>query len=213
MEYAISIKNLKKNYGDFTAVNGISFDIPKGKIFGLLGPNGSGKSTLSRLLGKMENPSSGVVKYGDGVNMAFYSQESSQNLNYEKTILEEINAVPTDASDQEKRNLLGTFLFSGDDIFKPVSVLSGGQDDTPVERVGLRALPGAAPVPYGGRGTRTPRGFARLLVRIPGGVNRGVETVPVDRSRSALGGRLPQLSGPPGHLLGIPAGAGRDATG
>ena len=70
---------------------------------------------------------SGSVKYGDGVNMAFFSQESSQNLNYEKTIWEEINSVPTHASDQEKRNLLGAFLFSGDDIYKPISVLSGGE--------------------------------------------------------------------------------------
>ena len=59
--------------------------------------------------------------------MAFFSQESSQNLNYEKTIWEEVNGVSTHASDQEKRNLLGAFLFSGDDIYKPVSVLSGGE--------------------------------------------------------------------------------------
>jgi ATP-binding cassette subfamily F protein 3 len=59
--------------------------------------------------------------------MAFFSQESSQNLNYENTIREEINSVPTKASDQEKRNLLGSFLFSGDDIFKSISVLSGGE--------------------------------------------------------------------------------------
>ena len=89
--------------------------------------NGSGKSTLSRLLSLSEQPSQGEVKYGDGVNMAFFSQESSQNLNYENTIREEINSVPTKASDQEKRNLLGSFLFSGDDIFKSISVLSGGE--------------------------------------------------------------------------------------
>jgi ATP-binding cassette subfamily F protein 3 len=92
-----------------------------------VGVNGSGKSTLSRLLSLSEQPSFGSVKYGDGVNMAFFSQESSQNLNYENTIWEEINYVPTHASDQEKRNLLGAFLFSGDDIHKPVSVLSGGE--------------------------------------------------------------------------------------
>ncbi len=68
-----------------------------------------------------EQPSSGAVKYGDNVNMAFFSQESSQNLNYKKTIWEEINAVATNANDQEKRNLLGAFLFSGDDIYKPIS--------------------------------------------------------------------------------------------
>ena len=59
--------------------------------------------------------------------MAFFSQESSQNLHYANTIWEEVQAVPTSADDQTKRNLLGAFLFSGDDIFKPVGVLSGGE--------------------------------------------------------------------------------------
>ncbi|HQC18086.1 MAG TPA: ABC-F family ATP-binding cassette domain-containing protein [Smithella sp.] len=123
----VTVTGLGHRYGDLTVFGDLNFALFRGDKVAFVGMNGSGKSTLSRLLGKMENPSSGVAKYGDGVNMAFYSQESSQNLNYEKTILEEINAVPTDASDQEKRNLLGTFLFSGDDIFKPVSVLSGGE--------------------------------------------------------------------------------------
>jgi ATP-binding cassette subfamily F protein 3 len=89
--------------------------------------NGSGKSTLSRILSLSEQPTEGTVKYGDGVNMAFFSQESSQNLTYTKTIWEEINAVATSADDQTKRNLLGAFLFSGDDVFKSVGVLSGGE--------------------------------------------------------------------------------------
>ena len=59
--------------------------------------------------------------------MAFFSQESSQNLNYANTIWEEVNSVSTSADDQVKRNLLGAFLFSGDDIYKSVGVLSGGE--------------------------------------------------------------------------------------
>jgi ATP-binding cassette subfamily F protein 3 len=119
--------DLGHNYGSLNVFGNLNFTLFRGDKVAFVGVNGSGKSTLSRLLSLSEQPSHGSVKYGDGVNMAFFSQESSQNLNYEKTIWEEINSVPTHASDQEKRNLLGTFLFSGDDIHKPVSVLSGGE--------------------------------------------------------------------------------------
>jgi len=119
--------DLGHNYGSLNVFDNLNFTLFRGDKVAFVGVNGSGKSTLSRLLSLSEQPSCGSVKYGDGVNMAFFSQESSENLNYEKTIREEINSVPTHASDQDKRNLLGTFLFSGDDIFKPISVLSGGE--------------------------------------------------------------------------------------
>ena len=119
--------DLGHNYGSNKVFSNLNFTLFRGDKVAFVGINGSGKSTLSRLLSLSEQPSCGLVKYGDGVNMAFFSQESSENLNYEKTIREEINSVPTHASDQNKRNLLGAFLFSGDDIFKPVSVLSGGE--------------------------------------------------------------------------------------
>ena len=119
--------DLGHSYGSLNVFGNLNFTLFRGDKVAFVGVNGSGKSTLSRLLSLSEQPSCGSVKYGDGVNMAFFSQESSQNLNYEKTIREEINSVQTSASDQDKRNLLGTFLFSGDDIFKPISVLSGGE--------------------------------------------------------------------------------------
>ena len=119
--------DLGHNYGSLNVFGNLNFTLFRGDKVAFVGVNSSGKSTLSRLLSLSEQPSYGSVKYGEGVNMAFFSQESSENLNYEKTIWEEVNSVPTHASDQEKRNLLGAFLFSGDDIFKPVSVLSGGE--------------------------------------------------------------------------------------
>ena len=119
--------DLSHNYGTTHVFGNLDFTLFRGDKVAFVGVNGSGKSTLSRLLSLSEKPSSGSVKYGNGVNMAFFSQESSQNLNYEKTIWEEINSTPTHASDQEKRNLLGTFLFSGDDVYKSISVLSGGE--------------------------------------------------------------------------------------
>jgi ATP-binding cassette subfamily F protein 3 len=123
----IRVSGLGHTYGDLTVFSGLNFSLFRGDKVAFVGVNGSGKSTLSRLLSLSEEPSCGTVKYGDGVNMAFFSQESSQNLTYSNTIWEEVNSVPTSADDQIKRNLLGAFLFSGDDIFKSVGVLSGGE--------------------------------------------------------------------------------------
>jgi len=123
----VQIENLGHSYRNLRVFGNLNFSLFRGDKVAFVGVNGSGKSTLSRLLSLMEKPSQGTVKYGEGVRMAFFSQESSENLNYAHTIWEEIHSVATKASDPEKRNLLGAFLFSGDDIFKPVSVLSGGE--------------------------------------------------------------------------------------
>ncbi|HLZ19224.1 MAG TPA: ATP-binding cassette domain-containing protein, partial [Smithellaceae bacterium] len=123
----VKASGLGHAYGDLQVFSNLNFTLFRGDKIAFVGVNGSGKSTLSRLLSLTEEPTEGTVKYGDRVNMAFFSQESSQNLNYANTIWEEVNSVPTAADDQLKRNLLGAFLFSGDDIYKSVSVLSGGE--------------------------------------------------------------------------------------
>lgn len=123
----VKVTDLYHSYGSLNVINNFNFTLFRGDKVAFVGVNGSGKSTLSRLLSLTEQPSSGLIHYGNDVNMAFFSQESSQNLNYENTIWEEVNDVSTKALDQEKRNLLGAFLFSGDDIYKPVAVLSGGE--------------------------------------------------------------------------------------
>ncbi|MBQ6909451.1 MAG: ABC-F family ATP-binding cassette domain-containing protein, partial [Synergistaceae bacterium] len=89
--------------------------------------NGAGKSTLLRLLSLSEEPSSGVIKYGHNVKAAFYSQESALNLNYENTIWQEANEASSKLNASERRSLLGAFLFSGDDIYKKIAILSGGE--------------------------------------------------------------------------------------
>ncbi|PKN73119.1 MAG: ABC transporter ATP-binding protein [Deltaproteobacteria bacterium HGW-Deltaproteobacteria-10] len=123
----VKVSDLSHSYGSLKVINNFNFTLFRGDKVAFVGVNGSGKSTLSRLLALSEKPSAGAVQYGNDVNMAFFSQESSENLNYDRMIWEEVGSVPTRASDQEKRNLLGAFLFSGDDIYKPVSVLSGGE--------------------------------------------------------------------------------------
>ena len=124
---AISVRGLSKAYGDNEVFSNVNFTVTRGEKIALVGMNGAGKSTLSRLLSRIEEPSAGDVHYGLHVKLSFFSQESAENLSYDRTILEDINSVPTRCNDQEKRNLLGAFLFSGDDIYKPVAVLSGGE--------------------------------------------------------------------------------------
>jgi ATP-binding cassette subfamily F protein 3 len=123
----LAIDHIFKSYGETEVLKGLSFNVYRGDKIALVGMNGAGKSTLSRILSGAEAPDQGVVKYGLHVGMAFFSQESAENLNYDKTIWEEISATGTKANDQEKRNLLGAFLFSGDDIHKSIAVLSGGE--------------------------------------------------------------------------------------
>jgi ATP-binding cassette subfamily F protein 3 len=123
----IAVRGLSKSYGEVEVFSNLSFTVTRGEKIALVGMNGAGKSTLSRLLSSIEAPSSGNIHYGLNVKLSFFSQESAENLNYSRTILEDINSVPTRCNDQEKRNLLGAFLFSGDDIYKPVAVLSGGE--------------------------------------------------------------------------------------
>jgi ATP-binding cassette subfamily F protein 3 len=123
----VKVADVAHRYGNRMIFENINFTLFRSEKVAFVGVNGSGKSTLSRLLSLSEQPSHGLIRYGEGVNMAFFSQESAQNLNDAHTLWQEINSLPTRASDQVKRNLLGAFLFSGDDIFKPVAVLSGGE--------------------------------------------------------------------------------------
>jgi ATP-binding cassette, subfamily F, member 3 len=123
----LSVRRLAKDYGDLTVFHDVNFTLYRGEKAAVVGVNGAGKSTLSRILSGAEAPSEGEVTTGLNVKMAFFSQESAQNLNYDRTIWEEVNAAGTRSNDQERRNLLGAFLFSGDDIYKQISILSGGE--------------------------------------------------------------------------------------
>ena len=123
----LKVEHLSKQYDGRFIFENINFSLYRGEKVALAGVNGAGKSTLTRIISGNETPTSGQVIHGDKVKIAFFSQESAQNLNYAHTIWEEINSIPTKMLDIEKRNLLGAFLFSGDDIYKPIPVLSGGE--------------------------------------------------------------------------------------
>jgi len=123
----VNVENLAKKYEEIPVFSGLNFTLHRGERVALVGINGAGKSTLSRLISKRESPTAGKVHLGHRVNLAFFSQESSQNLNYNNSIWEEISAESSSMTSGERRNLLGAFLFSGDTIYKPISVLSGGE--------------------------------------------------------------------------------------
>ncbi len=123
----IVLENGEKKYGNHTVFSEASLTVRRGEKIALVGVNGAGKSTLSRILSGTEGLTSGMVRRGHNVRIAFFSQQSSENLDYSKTVWESLSGRNPAWTAQDKRNLLGAFLFSGDDIFKPVPVLSGGE--------------------------------------------------------------------------------------
>jgi ATP-binding cassette subfamily F protein 3 len=126
-EDVVTLKSVGHKYGEKIVFQGVNFTIHRGERIALTGINGAGKSTLSRIISGVESPEEGLVDWGYRVKIAFFSQESAQNLNYQHSVWEEIDKNGTRLSDQEKRNLLGSFLFTGDDIYKLVCQLSGGE--------------------------------------------------------------------------------------
>lgn len=120
------LEGAAQSYGDKSVFSNVDLTIHRGEKIALVGVNGAGKSTLSRLIGRIEPPSKGTVTNGHMVKTGFFSQESARNLDYHNSIWQEISGIGP-LSEQEKKNLLGAFLFSGDDIQKRIAVLSGGE--------------------------------------------------------------------------------------
>ena len=123
----IKAVNVSKYYDELKVFENVNFVINRGERVALVGVNGAGKSTLLRLLSFNEEPTNGNIKLGHNVKFSYYSQESAMNINYSNTVWEEARSVSSKLNDVERRNLLGAFLFSGDDIYKSASVLSGGE--------------------------------------------------------------------------------------
>jgi ATP-binding cassette subfamily F protein 3 len=123
----IEVKNLHKRYGETVVYQRIDFTLFRGDKVALVGPNGAGKSTLLKILAGVLNYEEGDVNLGKDVTSAYFSQNQFDLLHPENTVFEELLSIATHESQTELRTLLGTFLFSGDEIEKKVSVLSGGE--------------------------------------------------------------------------------------
>lgn len=124
-EKVLDVMHVTSYYGDHVIFKDLTMHIKKGESVGLIGPNGAGKSTLLKLIVGDKRADGGFIQIGNRVKPGYYSQELDR-LNSEYTVLEQIEN-DFDMGEREARNLLGMFLFRGDDVFKPVSLLSGGE--------------------------------------------------------------------------------------
>ena len=122
----ITAENLSISFNDRLLFKNVGLDVKRGERICLVGLNGIGKTTLLKLLMQKLEPDTGYVKLGHNVLIGYYDQEQ-QILNKNKTVLEELHDAYRLYSETELRNLLGRFLFQGDDVFKKVDSLSGGE--------------------------------------------------------------------------------------
>ena len=123
----ISMTGVSKSYGDNTVYRGMNLALSRGDRVALVGPNGAGKTTMLKMLAGVLPPDEGERRTGHNVETAYYAQHVLELLNPANTIIEELQHAAPRESEQNLRTTLGGFLFSGDDVRKPISVLSGGE--------------------------------------------------------------------------------------
>jgi ATP-binding cassette subfamily F protein 3 len=123
----ITLEKIKFGYGEKLIYDGLHFEAERGQRIVLVGPNGAGKSTLLKLLAEVLKPQSGLLKHGHNTKSGYFAQHRAAMLNPQHTVLQGALDTPQRVTEQSVRNVLGSFLFRGDDVFKPVSVLSGGE--------------------------------------------------------------------------------------
>ncbi len=124
---AITLKDVRHAYGDLVVYESLGFEAERGQKTVLVGPNGAGKSTLLKLLAGVLPVQSGEREPGHNVRVGYFSQHRVEMLNVRNTVLETVLDSPEPVSEQTARTVLGSFLFKGDDVFKTVGVLSGGE--------------------------------------------------------------------------------------
>ncbi|MEI8110886.1 MAG: ABC-F family ATP-binding cassette domain-containing protein [Chitinophagia bacterium] len=122
----VQLKNITKRFGNIEIVHQTDAEIERGDKIALIGANGKGKSTMLRVIAGTE-PFEGERAWGHNVEESFYAQHQLEALNLQHTILEELQHCGSKKNDLELRSLLGSFLFSGDDVDKRIKVLSGGE--------------------------------------------------------------------------------------
>jgi ATP-binding cassette subfamily F protein 3 len=123
----IALKDIHHAYGDTVVYRGMNFEADRGQRIVLVGPNGAGKSTLLKILAGVLPFQSGTREPGLNARVGYYAQYRVEMLKPERTVLEEALDTPQTISVEAARTVLGSFLFRGDDVFKPVAVLSGGE--------------------------------------------------------------------------------------
>ncbi len=124
---AMELSTIRHGYADLVVLDGIDLVVERGESIALVGANGAGKSTLMRIISGVESPQTGIRTEGHNLELAYFAQDQAETLNMQRTVLEEITAAAPFDMVPKVRNILGSFLFRGDDVHKRVSVLSGGE--------------------------------------------------------------------------------------
>lgn len=122
----LTANDLSKSYGSLEVFMGVDLAIDKGSKVVVLGLNGAGKTTLLRVLAGIESSDTGEVVPGHGLRLGYYAQEH-ETLDVSRSVLDNMKSASPDLNETEVRKVLGSFLFSGDDVDKPARVLSGGE--------------------------------------------------------------------------------------
>ena len=122
----LTASNLSKGYGSLEVFAGVDLAIDRGSRVVVLGLNGAGKTTLLKLLAGLERPDTGTVEPGHGLRLGYYAQEHD-TIDPDATVWENTRHAAPDTGAQELRNLLGTFLFTGEQLDQPAGTLSGGE--------------------------------------------------------------------------------------
>jgi len=125
--HILRMEHVAKKYGEKLIFRDTHVHIERGDKIALIGANGKGKSTLMRLVAGQEAPTAGNHQLGHNVIMSFYAQHQLESLNVDNEILQEMNEAGSKRNDMELRSVLGSFLFTGDQVYKKIKVLSGGE--------------------------------------------------------------------------------------
>ncbi len=123
----VRVSELSKSYGDLNVFKNVNTTVTRGEKICIIGPNGAGKTTLLKIIAGELEASGGTTKVGSKVDVGYYAQHHADTLHRESTVFDEVYRAGKGASPNRVRSVLGAFLFSGDSVDKPISVLSGGE--------------------------------------------------------------------------------------
>jgi len=123
----VELKSVSKSYGSLEVLKNINLKIERGEKIAIVGVNGAGKTTLAKIIASKILPTAGQAIFGNNTIISYYEQEVADSLNPENDLVDALEEVNEELSVGQIRKILGTFLFTGDDVFKKIKVLSGGE--------------------------------------------------------------------------------------
>jgi ATP-binding cassette subfamily F protein 3 len=121
------LTDVKQAYGAHVVYENLNLEVERGQRTVLVGPNGAGKSTLLKILADMLPLESGTYEHGHNTLIGYFAQHRTEMMDLKKSVLQEVMSISKPVAEQTARTILGSFLFRGEDVFKPVAVLSGGE--------------------------------------------------------------------------------------